>query len=162
MSQKVETNAVALPGRQDETVAFHGSLSSTPRRSHILDAGLRTIARGAAVPMAFKIFALATLLVPGLFSNLVAAKPTVPIVDLGYAKYQGNLTWPDAVSYLGIEYAEPPLGDKRFRSPVTLNTTRVQHEAGGKPINATAFPLRCIQMPIWRTSLSLTPRIRPH
>lgn len=46
MSQKVETNAVALPGRQDEGVAFEGSLSSTPRRSHILNAGLRTIARG--------------------------------------------------------------------------------------------------------------------
>lgn len=46
MSQKVETNAVALPGRQSEAVAFEGSLSSTPRRSHIVDAGLRTIARG--------------------------------------------------------------------------------------------------------------------
>jgi len=49
-SQKVETHAVALPGRQDHVLALEGSLSATPRRSHLLDAGFRTIAREHSPP----------------------------------------------------------------------------------------------------------------
>ncbi|CAL1702683.1 unnamed protein product [Somion occarium] len=41
MSQKVET---MLPGRQEPVVTFDGSLSTTPRRSQLLEAGYRTIA----------------------------------------------------------------------------------------------------------------------
>ncbi|KAK0432747.1 Alpha/Beta hydrolase protein [Desarmillaria tabescens] len=53
------------------------------------------------------------------------------IVDTGYAKYRGNLSYPDTVAYLGILYAEPPLGDRRFRAPIPLNTTRIALEANG-------------------------------
>ncbi|KAF7362541.1 Aldolase-II domain-containing protein [Mycena venus] len=67
------------------------------------------------------------------------------IVDTGYAQYRGNLSFPNTVAYLGIPYAEPPLGELRFRAPLPLNTTRVAAEAGGKVIDATAYPDFCIQ-----------------
>ncbi|KAF5379671.1 hypothetical protein D9615_005751 [Tricholomella constricta] len=48
-----------------------------------------------------------------------------PIIDAGYAKYLGNRTFPNTVAYLGIPYAEPPLGERRFRAPLPLNTARI-------------------------------------
>ncbi|KAJ7647961.1 alpha/beta-hydrolase [Roridomyces roridus] len=71
---------------------------------------------------------------------------TVPnVVDTGYAKYRGNLSFPNTVAYLGIPYAEPPLGDRRFRAPITLDTNRVTQAAGGKVIDATEYPDFCVQ-----------------
>ncbi|KAJ7646026.1 Carboxylesterase [Mycena polygramma] len=67
------------------------------------------------------------------------------VVDTGYAKYRGNLTFPNAVAYLGIPYAEPPLGELRFRAPVPLNTTRVSEAARGQTVDATQYPNFCIQ-----------------
>ena len=67
------------------------------------------------------------------------------IIDTGYAQYRGNLSFPNTVAYLGIPYAEPPLGELRFRAPLPLNTTRVAAEAGRKVIDATAYPDFCIQ-----------------
>ncbi|KIK62492.1 hypothetical protein GYMLUDRAFT_41945 [Collybiopsis luxurians FD-317 M1] len=72
----------------------------------------------------------------------------VPIIDLGYAKYQGvfdetnNLT-----SYLGIRYAAPPTGNLRWRAPQTPanNDSIVQQ--------ATTQPNPCFQAP---TGASLT------
>ncbi|KAL0578093.1 hypothetical protein V5O48_003911 [Marasmius crinis-equi] len=70
------------------------------------------------------------------------------VVDTGYAKYLGNRTFPNAVAYLGIPYAEPPLGDRRFRAPLPLNTTRVASESGGNVVDASKYPDFCIQGPI--------------
>lgn len=69
------------------------------------------------------------------------------IVDLGYARYLGNHTptWSSTVSYLGLPYAEPPLGDRRYRAPFPLNTQRVTEEANGKVVDARAYPDFCIQ-----------------
>lgn len=46
------------------------------------------------------------------------------VVGTGYASYRGVNTYGDVISYLGIPYAEPPLGDLRFRAPKALNVTR--------------------------------------
>ncbi|KAK0432750.1 alpha/beta-hydrolase [Desarmillaria tabescens] len=67
------------------------------------------------------------------------------IVDTGYAKYRGNLSYPDTVAYLGIPYAEPPLGDRRFRAPIPLNTARIALEANGAIFDAASYPDFCVQ-----------------
>ncbi|KXN82979.1 Lipase 3 [Leucoagaricus sp. SymC.cos] len=73
--------------------------------------------------------------------------PQGPIVDLGYAKYLGNrtTTWPNTVSFLGLPYAEPPVGNRRFRAPLPLNLARVTKETGGQVVDARSYPDFCIQ-----------------
>ncbi|KAK1221368.1 hypothetical protein PQX77_015819, partial [Marasmius sp. AFHP31] len=70
------------------------------------------------------------------------------IVDTGYAKYLGNRTFSNAVAYLGIPYAEPPVGDRRFRAPAPLDTARIAEESSGEVVDATKYPEFCIQGPI--------------
>lgn len=67
------------------------------------------------------------------------------VVDTGYAKYLGNHTYPNTVAYLGIPYAEPPVGDRRFRAPLPLNTARITAGARDAAIDATEYPDFCIQ-----------------
>ncbi|KAJ8072039.1 hypothetical protein PM082_015597 [Marasmius tenuissimus] len=70
------------------------------------------------------------------------------IVDTGYARYLGNKTFSNAVAYLGIPYAEPPIGDRRFRAPAPLDTARIAEESSGEVVDATEYPEFCIQGPI--------------
>ncbi|KAK7461801.1 hypothetical protein VKT23_008233 [Stygiomarasmius scandens] len=70
------------------------------------------------------------------------------VVDLGYAQYLGNRSFPNTVAFLGLPYAEPPLGDRRFRAPLPLNESRVTEEAGGQVVDATQNPNFCVQGPI--------------
>ncbi|THU78749.1 alpha/beta-hydrolase [Dendrothele bispora CBS 962.96] len=67
------------------------------------------------------------------------------VVDLGYVQYRGNLTYLDTVAYLGLPYAEAPVGERRYRAPLALNVTRISEEAGGEVVNATEYPEFCIQ-----------------
>ncbi|KAJ6534884.1 Alpha/Beta hydrolase protein [Mycena capillaripes] len=47
-----------------------------------------------------------------------ARAQTSPIVNLGYAQYQGAVNIANNIThFLGIRYAAPPLGDLRFRAP---------------------------------------------
>ncbi len=89
---------------------------------------------------------MVSLCVAALASPLVSSPSGENLaVDLGYARYRGKLTFPNTVAHLGLPYAEPPLGDLRFRSPIALNTTRVQIEAGGNVVDATSYPDFCVQ-----------------
>lgn len=67
------------------------------------------------------------------------------IVDTGYAKYLGNRSYANTVAYLGIPYAEPPIGDLRFRAPLPLNKTRVKLTTGCRVVDSTKYPNFCIQ-----------------
>jgi len=67
------------------------------------------------------------------------------IIDVGYAKYLGNRSYPNTMAYLGIPYAEPPVGDRRFRAPLPLNKTRVSLEVKGAVVDASGYPDPCIQ-----------------
>ncbi|KAJ6498372.1 alpha/beta-hydrolase [Mycena vitilis] len=59
---------------------------------------------------------------------VVAQSQPSPIIDLGYAQYQGFVdTKANITQFLGIRYAAPPIGDLRFRGPqLPPNETGVQ------------------------------------
>ncbi|KDQ50936.1 hypothetical protein JAAARDRAFT_141079 [Jaapia argillacea MUCL 33604] len=78
-------------------------------------------------------------------SSLVSATSSGSIVNVGYASYQGNQSYANTVAYLGIPYAEPPLGDLRFRAPLPLNTSRIAQLANGQVVDATKYPNFCVQ-----------------
>lgn len=65
------------------------------------------------------------------------------VVDTGYAKYLGNFTAPSSVAYLGIPYAQPPVGALRFRKPVALDTDELRRNS--EVVDATSYPNFCVQ-----------------
>ena len=67
------------------------------------------------------------------------------VFDTGYAQYRGDHSAPNTKRLLGIPYAEPPVGDRRFRAPLPLNKTRVSQEAQGVVVDATEYPDFCVQ-----------------
>ncbi|KAF9224779.1 alpha/beta-hydrolase [Gyrodon lividus] len=91
--------------------------------------------------MFYLVVLLSSLLLPKDASTLT----TGLTVDVGYATYLGNQSYPNTVAYLGVPYAEPPVGDLRFRATVPLNTTRVSEETNGQVVNATFYPDFCVQ-----------------
>ena len=63
--------------------------------------------------------------------------PLGPVVNLGFAAFAGNSTSPTGelngpVTFFGgIRYAQPPLGNLRFRAPVGLDESVVVNINGG-------------------------------
>lgn len=80
-----------------------------------------------------------------VFLALVCIARADSIVDLGYVKYRGNNTFPNTVAFLGIPYAEAPVGDRRFCAPLPLNVVRVSEQADGVVVDATSYPQFCVQ-----------------
>ncbi|KAH7906562.1 Alpha/Beta hydrolase protein [Hygrophoropsis aurantiaca] len=72
-------------------------------------------------------------------TSAAAGTPSAPIVDLGYAEYQGAVDpSTNITSFLSIRYASPPTGDLRFAAPQPPpNATGVQQ--------ATEMPSMCYQ-----------------
>lgn len=70
-----------------------------------------------------------------------AAPPPPPVVTLTNGSYYGvhSPTY-DQDYFLGMPFAQPPLGDLRLRQPRSLNTTW----AGGPARNATEYQPECI------------------
>ncbi|KAJ7488146.1 Alpha/Beta hydrolase protein [Mycena latifolia] len=72
-----------------------------------------------------------------------------PVVDLGYAAYAGNTTSPTGVAngpvtfYGNIRYAQPPLGDLRFKAPAALNESTNTSQV----LDARDWGPPCIQLP---------------
>ncbi|KAG6885462.1 hypothetical protein C0992_005129 [Termitomyces sp. T32_za158] len=72
-----------------------------------------------------------------------------PIVDIGYAAYAGNTTSPTGVEngpvvfYGNIPYAQPPLGELRFRAPKMLDEQRTATHVD----DARGWGPPCIQRP---------------
>lgn len=65
----------------------------------------------------------------GVSRQTSAAEDTAPTVDLGYATYRGiRLDNAGVDEYLGMRYAQAPLGDLRFRAPQDpLAETEIQN-----------------------------------
>ncbi|KAF8168644.1 Alpha/Beta hydrolase protein [Mycena galopus ATCC 62051] len=71
-------------------------------------------------------------------ATTLCARAQSPIIDLGYAQYQGAVSAANISHFLGIRYAAAPLGDLRFRGPQPpANVTGVQQ--------ATDQPNQCFQ-----------------
>ncbi|KIP09951.1 hypothetical protein PHLGIDRAFT_66574 [Phlebiopsis gigantea 11061_1 CR5-6] len=87
-----------------------------------------------------KLLSLASVL-----SLICFATADSAVIDLGYAKYRGNQSYPNTVAYLGLPYAEPPVGDLRWRATLPLNTSRVSQQAHDAVVDATKDPEFCIQ-----------------
>ncbi|KAH9481822.1 Acetylcholinesterase [Psilocybe cubensis] len=86
-----------------------------------------------------------TLLALASPSAILDASQAADIVDTGYARYLGNRSFPNTVAFLGVPYAEPPLGERRFRAPLPLDKARIAREARGKVVDVTKNPAFCIQ-----------------
>ncbi|KAJ7043846.1 Alpha/Beta hydrolase protein [Mycena alexandri] len=74
-----------------------------------------------------------------LLAYVYAVAANTPVVDLGYAKYQGvvdkNL---NITSFRGIRYAAPPIGNLRWQAPTAPS-------AVGGIQQANADPIQCFQ-----------------
>ncbi|KAJ7931193.1 Alpha/Beta hydrolase protein [Mycena leptocephala] len=79
-----------------------------------------------------KIFVIAAL------TFCAVAQSAGPIVDLGYAQYQGEVTPTNITHFLGIRFAAAPIGQLRFRAPQPpAKVAGVQQ--------ATVLPNECFQ-----------------
>ncbi|KAG1895878.1 Alpha/Beta hydrolase protein [Suillus fuscotomentosus] len=74
------------------------------------------------------------------------ATANAPIVDLGYAQYQGSVdTTTNTTSFLGIRYAAPPLDNLRWAAPQPPPTVSGVRQA-------TTQPNQCYQGPLGNAS----------
>ncbi|KAF9268298.1 alpha beta-hydrolase [Marasmius fiardii PR-910] len=91
---------------------------------------------------AFQRALLATFIVTAASSTLTGRQtsPSAPIIDLGYAQYQGVVDG-NVTNFLGIRYAAAPTGENRWRAPQTpQNTTSGVQPADTNPLGCFGAP----------------------
>ncbi|KAK6992455.1 carboxylic ester hydrolase [Favolaschia claudopus] len=87
----------------------------------------------------FPLINVSFLLLSSIHPVNAATTPTNPVVDLGYARYQGVLdTKLSIAAFRGIRYGAPPTGSLRFQAPAVP-----PHVAGIQP--AVEDPPQCYQ-----------------
>jgi carboxylesterase type B len=69
---------------------------------------------------------------------IISAAPAAPVVNLGYAQYQGvpiqdEVTNATHTQFLGMRYAAPPTGSSRFKAPAAPATTPGVQVANAEP-----------------------------
>ena len=74
-------------------------------------------------------FLLLASLAKGLPLEIATERTGQPIVDLGYARYQGSALKAGVNQFLGISFAAPPLGDLRWRAPQDPELNRTLKQA---------------------------------
>ncbi|KAG1731963.1 Alpha/Beta hydrolase protein [Suillus paluster] len=76
----------------------------------------------------------------------LATTASAPLIDLGYAQYQGSVdAATNTISFLGIRYAAPPLGNLRWAAPQPPPTVSGVQQA-------TTQPNECYQAPLGNAS----------
>ncbi|EON60907.1 hypothetical protein W97_00117 [Coniosporium apollinis CBS 100218] len=93
----------------------------------------------------FTVFALA--------SFTAATGSSTPIVDLGYAQYEGIRDDKSGITaYYGLRYAAPPTGRLRWQPPV--NIEKRNNYSNRQVLDATAPGPQCLQQsPVWQSSI---------
>lgn len=79
-------------------------------------------------------------------SGQTPTSPLGPVVRLPQGAYAGNATLPGVVFFGGVPYAEPPLGELRWRPPAKFKHLKGKGNKG-EVVDARNWGPICIQQP---------------